>query len=96
MQRDEKSSQGSTSTLPGRLRQHRGVTSSGGGNHRGSVFRQHVGRCLAVRHPELHRRYLERGIELTASATPDQFSAYVKAEFEKKAKLARDAGIRME
>jgi hypothetical protein len=45
--------QGSTSTLSGRLRQHRGVTSSSGGNHRGSVFRQHVGRCLAVRHPEL-------------------------------------------
>lgn len=45
--------QGSRSTLSGRLRQHRGITSSGGGNHRASVFRQHVGRCLAVRHPDL-------------------------------------------
>lgn len=44
---------GSKSTLAGRLGQHRGVRSSGGGSHRGSVFRQHVGRCLAVRHPEL-------------------------------------------
>jgi hypothetical protein len=33
---------GSRSTLIGRLRQHRG-SPGGGGNHRGSVFRQHVG-----------------------------------------------------
>ena len=46
--------------------------------------------------PELHKRYLERGIELTASASPDEFTAYIKAEFEKKAKLAREAGIRIE
>jgi tripartite-type tricarboxylate transporter receptor subunit TctC len=50
----------------------------------------------AVRLPELHKRYIERGIELTASASPEAFTAYVKAEFEKKAKLAREAGIRME
>lgn len=44
--------QGSKSTLAGRLGQHRGVKSSGG-NHRGSIFRLHVGRCLAARRPEL-------------------------------------------
>ena len=49
-----------------------------------------------VRAPELHRRFLDRGVELTASASPEEFSAYVKAEFEKKAKLAREAGIRMQ
>ena len=49
-----------------------------------------------VRLPELRKRYLERGIELTASASPDEFTAYIKAEFEKKAKLAREAGIRIE
>lgn len=36
---------GSKSTLYGRLVQHRG-TSSGKGNHRGSVFRLHVGKAL--------------------------------------------------
>ena len=36
---------GSTSTLWGRLRAHRG-TSTGGGNHRGSVFRRHVGLAI--------------------------------------------------
>ena len=49
-----------------------------------------------VRLPELRKRYIERGIELTASASPDEFSAYIKAEFDKKAKLAREAGIRIE
>jgi tripartite-type tricarboxylate transporter receptor subunit TctC len=50
----------------------------------------------AVKAPELRKRYLERGIELTASATPDEFTAYIKAEFEKKAKLARETGMRIE
>ena len=49
-----------------------------------------------VRLPELRKRYLERGIELTASASPDEYTAYIKAEFDKKAKLARAAGIRIE
>ena len=49
-----------------------------------------------TRLPELRKRYLERGIELTSSASADEFTAYIKAEFDKKAKLARDAGIRIE
>lgn len=49
-----------------------------------------------VRLPDLRKRYIERGIELVASASPDEFTAYVKAEFEKKARLAREAGIRLE
>ena len=49
-----------------------------------------------VRTPELHKRFLDRGVELTASASPEEFTAYVKAEFEKKARLARESGIRME
>ena len=50
----------------------------------------------AVKIPEQHKRYLERGIELTASATPGDFGAYIKAEFEKKAKLVKEAGIRID
>jgi hypothetical protein len=38
-------SRGSRSTLRGRLRNHLGL-SDGGGNHRGSIFRLHVGRAL--------------------------------------------------
>ncbi|HEY9445564.1 MAG TPA: tripartite tricarboxylate transporter substrate binding protein [Burkholderiales bacterium] len=50
----------------------------------------------AVSTPELHQRFLERGVELAASASPEEFTQYVKAEFEKKAKLAREANIRIE
>lgn len=47
---------GGKSTLCGRLGQHRGTGSGDrlGGNHRGSVFRLHVGQALLTRglHPE--------------------------------------------
>jgi tripartite-type tricarboxylate transporter receptor subunit TctC len=50
----------------------------------------------AVRAPEPRKRFLERGVELTASASPEAFSAYIKTEFEKKAKLARETGMKIE
>ena len=40
---------GSKTTLWNRLSQHRGVKSSGGGNHRGSIFRLIVGQALLAR-----------------------------------------------
>lgn len=49
-----------------------------------------------VRAPALRNRFLERGVELKASASPDEFTAHIRAEFEKKGKLARDAGIKLE
>ena len=49
-----------------------------------------------VRAPNLHKRFLERGVELKASASPEEFTALVKAEVERKGKLARDAGIKLE
>ena len=50
----------------------------------------------AVRLPDLRKRYLERGIELAASNAPEEFTGYVKAEFDKKAKLARETNIRID
>jgi len=41
---------GSTTTLWHRLKQHRGNEYNNGGNHRGSVFRHHVGTALAYFH----------------------------------------------
>ncbi len=38
--------QNTNSTLWGRLKQHQGSQTSGGGNHRGSIFRQYVGIAL--------------------------------------------------
>ena len=50
----------------------------------------------AVRTPSLRDRFIELGVELTSSASPEQFQAYIKAEFDKKARLAREAGIKLE
>ena len=44
-------SSGSRTTLWNRLSQHRGVARTGGGNHRGSVFRLLVGAALMAREP---------------------------------------------
>jgi tripartite-type tricarboxylate transporter receptor subunit TctC len=49
-----------------------------------------------VRAPDLYKRFIERGVELTASASPEAFSDHIRAEFEKKGRLAREAGIRPE
>jgi tripartite-type tricarboxylate transporter receptor subunit TctC len=50
----------------------------------------------AVSEPDLHKRFIERGIELKASASPEAFEEHIKAEFEKKRRLAQEAGIRPE
>jgi len=50
----------------------------------------------AVSDAELYKRFIERGVELKASGSPEEFSAHIKAEFEKKGRLAREAGIKTE
>ena len=44
---------GSRTSLWGRLAQHRGIVTHGGGNHRGSVFRKLVGAAVTARQPSL-------------------------------------------
>jgi tripartite-type tricarboxylate transporter receptor subunit TctC len=50
----------------------------------------------AVSDAELTKRFIERGVELKASGSPEEFSEHIRGEFEKKARLAREAGIRAE
>ena len=50
----------------------------------------------AVGTSKLRERFSERGVELKASANPEAFAALVKTEFDKKAKLAREANIRID
>lgn len=50
----------------------------------------------AVRNQALHTRFIERGVELISSASPEEFTVYIKTEFEKKAGLAKQAGIRLD
>ena len=46
--------------------------------------------------PDLHKRFLDQGIELIASPSPDEFAAYVRAEVARYSKLAKDASIKAE
>lgn len=50
----------------------------------------------AVGTPRLRERFIERGVELKASANPEEFAVVIKTEFDKKAKLAREANIRID
>jgi hypothetical protein len=59
-------SQGSKATLRGRLRNHLGP-SHGGGGHRGSVFRLHVGRAFLNTEPECWGPMPAWGVEQKAS-----------------------------
>src|SRR5262249_59870241 len=52
--------------------------------------------AAAVSEPDLYKRFIERGVELKASASPEEFGAYIRAEAEKKTRLAQDAGIKPE
>ena len=66
------------------------------GTPREALRRLHSEVARIVRLPELRKRYIERGIELVASTSPDEFTAAIKTEFDKKARLAREAGIRID
>jgi tripartite-type tricarboxylate transporter receptor subunit TctC len=50
----------------------------------------------AVTAPKVRARFVERGVELVASASPEEFGKYIKAEFDKKARLAREANIHID
>ena len=58
------------------------------------VNRLHAEVAKAVKMPEVRKRFDDQGIELAASASPDAFTAYIKSEVSKYAKLAKAAGIR--
>jgi tripartite-type tricarboxylate transporter receptor subunit TctC len=66
------------------------------GTPRDALARLHAEIAKAVNNPEFHKRWLERGIETGASASPAEYSAYIKAEAESFVKLAREAGITAE
>jgi tripartite-type tricarboxylate transporter receptor subunit TctC len=50
-----------------------------------------VAKAVAV--PALRNSFLERGVELTASGSPEEFSSYIRSEVAANATLARNAGI---
>jgi len=58
--------------------------------------RLHGAIAKIMNNEDLKKRYLERGIELAASDSPAQFSAYIKSQAEDFANLVREAGIKVE
>jgi tripartite-type tricarboxylate transporter receptor subunit TctC len=49
-----------------------------------------------VQTPEIRARFANQGVELQASPSPDAFTAYLKAEYTRWAKVMEDAGIKPE
>ena len=66
------------------------------GTPREALQRLNAAVAKAVAAPDPRQRFLESGVELTASASPEAFMEYIRAEFVKKAKLAREASIKLE
>ena len=58
------------------------------------VSRMHALLGQAVKAPELRTRMAELGIELVASASPEEATTYVRAEVARMAKLVKEAGIK--
>jgi tripartite-type tricarboxylate transporter receptor subunit TctC len=47
-------------------------------------------------HPEIRSRFAGQGVDLQASASAEQFTAYIKSDYGKWAKVLEDAGIKPE
>jgi len=60
------------------------------------VNRLHAAVAKALASPEMKKKYAERGIDLVASASPEEFTQYVRAEADAFVKLVREAGIQVE
>jgi tripartite-type tricarboxylate transporter receptor subunit TctC len=59
-----------------------------------AINRVHAEVAKAVKLAEVRKRFDDQGIELAASASPDEFTSYIRGEVAKYAKLAKEAGIR--
>src|SRR6266571_257318 len=66
------------------------------GTPREVVSRLHAEVASALGNAEFRKRYLERGIELAASASPEEFSSYIRSEADAFVKLVKDAGMKAE
>ena len=66
------------------------------GTPREIVATLHAAIARSLSNPEMRKRYGERGIELTSSASPEEFTRYVRSEADAFLKLVQDAGIKVE
>jgi tripartite-type tricarboxylate transporter receptor subunit TctC len=66
------------------------------GTARDVLIRLNTEVSRVMRNADFRQKYLERGIEMVASRSPEEFGAYVKSEAEAFARLVREAGIKVE
>jgi len=60
------------------------------------IARLHSEISRMMKNPEFTRRYAERGIEMRSSASPEEFTSYIRSEADAFAKLVKDAGMKPE
>ena len=60
------------------------------------VARLHAEIVKVVQIPELHSQFAQQGVELQASPSHEHFTAFIKSEVARAAKIIRDAGIKPE
>ena len=60
------------------------------------LIRVHAEIVKFVHAPDIRSRFASQGVELQASATPEQFSAFIKSEYARWAKVLEEAGIKAE
>jgi tripartite-type tricarboxylate transporter receptor subunit TctC len=60
------------------------------------VQKIHADVAKAFAQPELVARFVERGIELVASPSPEDFGQLIRSEVARLGKVAREAGIKAE
>jgi len=66
------------------------------GTPREALDRLHGEIAKIMGRDDFRKRWEERGIEMKASASPAEFSGYVRSEADKFVQLVRDAGIKVE
>lgn len=66
------------------------------GTPRDVVMKLHTAITRALNDPEVKKRFLDDGAEVTPSATPEEFGNLVRVEVAKWAKVVKDAGIQAE
>jgi tripartite-type tricarboxylate transporter receptor subunit TctC len=60
------------------------------------LARIHTEIAKFIQSPEIRARFANQGVELQGSASPDQFTQYIRSEYTRWAKVMEDAGIKPE
>ena len=66
------------------------------GTPREIVARLHADAAKALGNPQMREKFQALGVELAASSSPEEFTAYIRKDVASNIQLARDAGIKLE